>query len=82
VPSRPTSNISHFTLRVAVESNPMMDRLIADAVATRAIPAQALERIAAAIPLGSCALAETATAVLRRLADESSDGSAERHLAQ
>jgi hypothetical protein len=60
----------------------MMDRLIADAVTTRAISVHALGRIAAAITLGSCALAKTATAVLQRLADESSDGSAERHLAQ
>jgi PST family polysaccharide transporter len=69
-------------LRVALETNPVMDRLIADAVATGAIPAQALERIAAAIPRRSLALAKTAAAVLQRLADASSDGSAERQLAQ
>ena len=69
-------------LRVAVETNPVMDRLIADAVAAHEIPAQALERIAAAIPRRSFALAKTATAVLQRLADESPDGSAERQLTQ
>jgi lipopolysaccharide exporter len=69
-------------LRVAVETNPGMDGLIADAVAAQAIPAQALERIAAAIPRRSLALAKTAAAVRHRLADEPSDGSAERQLAQ
>ncbi len=69
-------------LRVAVETNPVLDRLIADAVAAQAIPAQALERIAAAIPRRSPTLAKTTATVLQRLTDESSDGSAERQLAQ
>jgi PST family polysaccharide transporter len=69
-------------LRVALETNPVMDRLIADAVATGAIPAEALERIAAAIPRRSLALAKTAETVLQRLAGASSGGSAERQLAQ
>jgi hypothetical protein len=80
-----SADLEHLALpalRVAVETNPVMDRLIADAVAARAIPAQALERIAAAIPRRSRALAKTATTVLQRLTDESSDGSAERQLAQ
>jgi PST family polysaccharide transporter len=69
-------------LRVAVETNPRMDRLIADAVAARALPAQELKRIAAAIPRRSLALAKTAEAVRQGLADASSGGSAERQLAQ
>ena len=56
----------------------MIDGLIADTVAAEVISAQALERIAAAIPRRSVALAKTAVAVLQRLADESSAGSAER----
>jgi hypothetical protein len=69
-------------LRVAVETNPVMDRLLADVIAAPAIPVPALERIAAAIPRHSRALAKTATAVLQRLTDGSPDGSAERQLAQ
>ena len=69
-------------LRVALETNPGLDRLIADAVAAQPIPAQVLERIAAAIPRRSLALAKTAATVRLRLTDEPSDGSAERQLAQ
>ncbi len=65
-------------LAVAVETNPMMGRLIADAVAGQAVPVQLLERIAAAIPPRSPAAARTAITVLNRLADESSDGSTDR----
>lgn len=65
-------------LAVAVDTNPMIDGLIADAVADQVIPGQALEGIAAAIPRRSVALAKTAVAVLQRLAHESAKGSAER----
>ena len=65
-------------LAVAVNTNPMIDGLIADTVAAQVLPAPALERMAAAIPRRSVALAKTAVAVLQRLADESSAGSAER----
>jgi hypothetical protein len=68
-------------LRVAIETNPVMDGLIADAVATQAVPAQALQRIAAAIPRRSLALAKTA-ATVRRLTGEPFDGSAEHQLIQ
>jgi len=71
-------NLAVPALRVAVETNTVVDRLIADAIADQAIPASALERIAAAIPRGSLALAETAIAVLHRLAYESTDASGER----
>ncbi len=79
------ADLEHLALPalcVAVETNPVIDRLIADAVAARAIPAPVLERIAAAIPRRSPALASTGATVLRRLGDESSDGSAECQLAQ
>jgi hypothetical protein len=69
-------------LRVAVETNPVLDRLIAEALASRAVRAEVLERIAAATPRRSRALARTAAAVHRRPAGESSDGSTERQLAQ
>ena len=65
-------------LGVAAEINPMLDGLIANTVAAEVVSAAALERIAAAIPRRSVALAKTAVAVLQRLADESSAGSAER----
>ena len=65
-------------LRVAVDTNPMIDGLIADTVVAEVISTQTLERIAAAIPRRSVALAKTAVAVLQRLADESAAGSAER----
>ena len=65
-------------LAVAVETNPMLDGLMADSVAAEVISAQTLERIAAAIPRRSVPLAKTAVAVLQRLADGSSAGSAER----
>ncbi len=60
-------------LWVAVETNPGLDRLIAEAIATQPIPVQALNRIAAALPGHSLALAATASAVLRRLARVSRD---------
>jgi PST family polysaccharide transporter len=63
-------------LTVAVQTNPALDRLIAAAVASRIVPTQVLERIAAAIPRGSSG--ETAITVLNRLGDESSDGDADR----
>jgi hypothetical protein len=71
-------NLAVPALAVAVETNASVDRVIADAIAAQAIPASALERIAAAIPRGSLALAETAIAVLQRLAYESTDASGER----
>jgi tetratricopeptide (TPR) repeat protein len=71
-------NLAVPALAVAVETNASVDRLIADAIAAQAIPASALERIAAAIPRGSVALDETAIAVLQRLAYESTDASGER----
>jgi len=70
------ADIEHLAvpaLSVAVETNPVMDGLIADAVAAQAIPAQALERIAAVIPCHSLALAKTATIVLHRLARAGQD---------
>ncbi len=70
------ADIEHLAvpaLSVAVETNPVMDGLIADAVAAQAIPAQALERIAAVIPCHSLALAKTATIVLQRLARAGQD---------
>jgi hypothetical protein len=75
-------NLALPALRVAVETNPVMDRLIADAVAAQAISAQTLERIAAAIPGRSPTLTKTTGIVLQRLTAESSEGSAERQLAQ
>jgi PST family polysaccharide transporter len=71
-------NLAVPALAVAVETNALVDRLIADAIAAQAIPATTLERTAAAIPRGSPALAETAIAVLQRLAHESTDVSDER----
>jgi PST family polysaccharide transporter len=71
-------NLAVPALAVAVETNAMVDRLIADAIAAQAIPASTLERTAAAIPRGSPVLAETAIAVLQRLAHESTDVSDER----
>jgi lipopolysaccharide exporter len=71
-------NLAIPALAVAVETNALVDRLIADAIAAQAIPASALERIAAAIPRGSVALDETAIAVLHRLAYEFTDASGER----
>jgi hypothetical protein len=65
-------------LAVAVEINPMMDRLLAGTVGAQMISAQTLERIVAAIPQRSFALAETAITVLGRLADSCVDGSADR----
>jgi hypothetical protein len=65
-------------LAVAVETNPAIDRLLADTVAARMVSAQTLERVAAAIPQRSLALAETAITVLSRLADSAPRGSAQR----
>jgi len=56
-------------LSVAVETNPVMDGLIADTLAVQAIPNPVLERIAAAVPRRSPVLARTAATVLQRLAD-------------
>jgi hypothetical protein len=70
------ADIQHLAvpaLSVAVETNPVMDGLIADAVAAQEIPVQALERIAAVIPRRSLALAKTATTVLQRLARAGQD---------
>jgi hypothetical protein len=70
-------------LGVAVQTNPVLDRLIADAVAAQPIAGPALERIAAAIPRRSLALANTAATVLRRLGslEYSQDSQADRRAA-
>jgi hypothetical protein len=60
-------------LAVAVETNPVLDRLIADTITAQALPTQALERIAAAIPRRSRGLAATAATVFQRLASAGSD---------
>jgi hypothetical protein len=65
-------------LAVAVETNSMVDRVLAATIAAQTIPAQTLQRIAAAIPRGSPALAETSITILHRLAHQSPEGSAER----
>ena len=60
-------------LAVAVETNPVLDRLIADTITAQALPTQALARIAAAIPRRSRGLAATAATVFQRLASAGSD---------
>src|SRR6266566_2092590 len=63
---------------VAVETNPAVGDLLAEAVASQPVTAETLETLASAIPYPSAALAGTAVTVLGRLAGESAEGSAER----
>ena len=64
-------------LAVAVETNPSIDRMVADAVTRTVVPVQVLERIAVAIPRRSLAVSAAVT-VLNRLAAEATDGGSDR----
>ena len=68
------SDLEHLAvpaLAVAVETNSAVGDLIKDALSSTVLPVDVLERIAAALPRSSFALAETAVIVFQRLADES-----------
>jgi len=71
------SDLEHLAvpaLAVAVETNPVTDKLVANAIAGQAIPVDVLERIAAVAPRRSLAVTKTSVTVLSRLADGSSHG--------
>ena len=65
-------------LTVAVETNPATGDMIGAALSAGPVPHELLERIAAAIPDPTVALAGLGAEALQRLADESASGSGER----
>jgi len=60
-------------LSVAVATNPLIGELLSQLINDQPIPQEALTRVAEAIPYPSLVLAETAAAVLQRLASGSAD---------
>ena len=60
-------------LSVAVETNPVMGRLLNDAISAQPVSRQTLLRIREALPYPSSALAAPAATVFRQLADGSTD---------
>ena len=60
-------------MSVAVETNPAVGELLSEALNARPVSAQALERITAAAPYPSFALAPVAATALAQLADQSGD---------
>ncbi len=70
------SDLEHLAvpaLTVAVETNPVVGRLLGSALASTMLPTDVLERIAHAIPYPSFTLAETAVVVFGQLAESKTD---------